>query len=61
VSRGDIGSIEKHVAALAPLGEDVLEFYRVVCDRTIPLGMQRGAIDETQARRLRDILGTSRS
>ncbi|HVO87798.1 MAG TPA: DUF2520 domain-containing protein [Casimicrobiaceae bacterium] len=56
VSRGDIGSIEKHMAALTPLGEDVLEFYRIVCDRTIPLGMQRGAIDEAAATRLREIL-----
>ena len=57
VSRGDVGSIEKHVAALTPLGPGVMEFYRVVCDRTIPLGMQRGAIDEAAAARLREILG----
>ena len=56
VSRGDISSIEKHVAALSPLGPEVMEFYRVVCDRTIPLGMQRGAIDEAAAVRLREIL-----
>jgi len=56
VSRGDIGSIEKHVAALTPLGPDVMQFYRVVCDRTIPLGMRRGAIDATAAARLRQIL-----
>jgi predicted short-subunit dehydrogenase-like oxidoreductase (DUF2520 family) len=57
VSRGDVGSIEKHVAALAPLGPEVMEFYRVVCDRTIPLGVQRGAIDAAAATRLREILG----
>lgn len=56
VSRGDVGSIEKHVAALTPLGPDVMEFYRVVCDRTIPLGQARGAIDATAAARLREIL-----
>ena len=56
VSRGDVSSIEKHVAALSPLGPEVMEFYRVVCDRTIPLGMQRGAIDEAAAVRLREIL-----
>ncbi|MBU6484152.1 MAG: DUF2520 domain-containing protein [Betaproteobacteria bacterium] len=56
VSRGDIESIEKHVAALTPLGPDVIEFYRVVCGRTIPLGVERGAIDEDAARRLRGIL-----
>jgi predicted short-subunit dehydrogenase-like oxidoreductase (DUF2520 family) len=57
VSRGDVGSIEKHVAALTPLGPEVMEFYRVVCDRTIPLGQQRGAIDAAAATRLREILG----
>lgn len=57
VSRGDVGSIEKHVAALTPLGADVMEFYRVVCDRTIPLGMRRGVIDEHAAARLREVLG----
>ena len=56
VSRGDVSSIEKHVAALSPLGPEVMEFYRMVCDRTIPLGMQRGAIDEAAAVRLREIL-----
>ena len=56
VSRGDIGSIEKHVAALAPFGQGVMHFYTVVCDRTISLGMQRGAIDAGAAARLRDIL-----
>ena len=57
VSRGDVGSIEKHVAALTPLGPEGMEFYRVVCDRTIPLGMARGAIDAAAAARLRAILG----
>lgn len=56
VSRGDVGSIEKHVAALSSLGPEVMEFYRVVCGRTIPLGMQRGAIDDDTAARLREIL-----
>ena len=56
VSRGDVGSIEKHVKALTPLGPEVMEFYRMVCDRTIPLGVQSGAIDEAAAARLREIL-----
>src|SRR5579871_3889471 len=56
VSRGDVGSIEKHVAALSKLPPDVMEFYRVVCDRTIELGKRRGAIDEEKAARLRGIL-----
>ena len=61
VSRGDVGSIEKHVAALSPLGPEVMEFYRLVCDRTIPLGIARGAIDDAKAVRLREILRSSAS
>ena len=57
VSRGDVGSIEKHVKALTPLGSEVMEFYRVVCDRTIPLGIASGAIDEAAAAKLRETLG----
>ena len=56
VSRGDVGSIEKHVQALTPLGPEVMEFYRVVCDRTIPLGIEGGAIDAAAAAELRRIL-----
>jgi predicted short-subunit dehydrogenase-like oxidoreductase (DUF2520 family) len=56
VSRGDVGSVEKHVAALSKMPPDVMEFYRVVCDRTIELGMRRGALDEEKAARLRRIL-----
>jgi predicted short-subunit dehydrogenase-like oxidoreductase (DUF2520 family) len=56
VSRGDLASIEKHVAALSGMPPDVMEFYRVVCDRTIGLGMRRGVIDEEKASRLRSIL-----
>jgi predicted short-subunit dehydrogenase-like oxidoreductase (DUF2520 family) len=60
VSRGDIGSIEKHVAALSKMQPQVMEFYSVVCDRTIGLGMKRGAIDEDKAARLRKILSASK-
>jgi predicted short-subunit dehydrogenase-like oxidoreductase (DUF2520 family) len=59
VSRGDVGSIEKHVTALSTMPPDVMEFYRVVCDRTIDLGIRRGAVDEEKARRLRSILSSS--
>ena len=61
VSRGDVGSIEKHVTALTPLGAEVMEFYRVVCERTIPLGIACGAIDEAAAAKLRETLGRQAS
>ncbi len=49
VSRGDVASVEKHVHALEPLGPDVIEFYRLLCARTIPLALEYGAIDEKAA------------
>ena len=60
VSRGDVGSIEKHIKALSPLGPEVIEFYRLLCARTIPLGIDRGAIDAAAAAELRRILGHAR-
>ncbi len=59
VSRGDVASIEKHVAALRPLGDDAMEFYRLLCGRTIPLALECGAIDETAAARFRETLAES--
>lgn len=56
VSRGDVGSVEKHVAALAALSEHSLNFYRTLCASTIPLAVERGSIDEDTARRLRQVL-----
>lgn len=56
VSRGDVVTVEKHVHALEGLGPEVMEFYRLLCDRTIPLGFQNGAIDEKTAARFRAAL-----
>ncbi len=57
VSRGDVASIDKHVKALSGLGPEMTEFYRVMCGRTIPLALERGAIDEATAARFRQALG----
>ena len=46
VSRGDLGSIEKHMQAMEELGEHTLGFYRVLCTSTIALAVERGSIDE---------------
>ncbi len=45
VSRGDVGSVEKHLAALDGLGPDTLAFYRLMCGRTVELARQSGAAD----------------
>ena len=56
VSRGDIGSVEKHVAALMPLGADTSALYRQLCARTVPLALAHGAIDTALAQRILDVL-----
>lgn len=58
VSRGNVSTVAKHMAAMNQLGEPVLSSYRLLCSRTVPLALARGGIDEATARRLRGILGT---
>ena len=56
VSRGDVGSIEKHVAALTEQGEHTLAFYRMLCAGTVSLAVESGAIDAATAERIRGAL-----
>ncbi len=56
VSRGDVSSVEKHVAGLQPLGADMLAFYRVMCRSTVGLALQAGAIDQAVAARIEAVL-----
>lgn len=56
VSRGDVGSIEKHVAALSPLGQPTTDFYRMMCSRTVALALAAGRIDPATAERIGRLL-----
>jgi predicted short-subunit dehydrogenase-like oxidoreductase (DUF2520 family) len=56
VSRGDLSSIEKHLCAIAPMGPEVLDFYRTLCRATVPLARQAGGIDEMRAQKFIDLL-----
>lgn len=56
VSRGDVGSIDKHLHAVSPFGDDTLELYRRLCLATVPLAEARGAIDAEVAQRFRSLL-----
>jgi predicted short-subunit dehydrogenase-like oxidoreductase (DUF2520 family) len=49
ISRGDTGTIRKHLAALEEAGPDVAALYRTLSLRTIPLALERGTIDEARA------------
>ena len=56
-SRGDVGSIEKHVAVLGSLDGEMLRLYRELCARSVVLALERGGIDAATAAKLRSALG----
>jgi predicted short-subunit dehydrogenase-like oxidoreductase (DUF2520 family) len=55
-SRGDIGTVEKHLAELANAGPDALRLYCELALRSIPLGLERGGYDEKHADAMRALL-----
>ena len=55
-SRGDLGTLQKHLDALARLGPDVVELYIELGLRSIPLGLERGGYDDHRADAMRALL-----
>lgn len=55
-SRGDIGTLEKHLVELARVGPDALRLYCELALRSIPLGLERGGYDEHRAEAMRVLL-----
>lgn len=56
VSRGDVGSVAKHLVALRAFDEGAVTLYRELCNRTVSLALERGGIDEATALRFRRLL-----
>lgn len=56
VSRGDVGSVRKHVQAIGAFDAQRLVLYRELCERTVLLALAGGRIDEATATRVRDVL-----
>ena len=56
-SRGDLGTVEKHVRALAALDPQLLDLYRRLALRTVALGVERGSLSLEKAAALRALLG----
>ena len=52
-SRGDLGTMEKHLAELAGVGPEALHLYCELALRSIPLGLERGGYDENRAAAMR--------
>lgn len=56
VSRGDLGTVEKHVLALGALDPRLLDLYRRLALRTVALGIERGSVTPEKAMALRELL-----
>jgi len=55
-SRGDIGTLRKHLADLEKVGPDALRLYCELGLRSVPLGLERGGYDEARAAEMRALL-----
>jgi predicted short-subunit dehydrogenase-like oxidoreductase (DUF2520 family) len=56
VSRGDLGTLQKHIAALERQAPDALELYRLLSLRCIPLAVQKGTLAPQAAKALEELL-----
>ena len=55
-SRGDIGTLRKHIADLGAVGPDALRLYCELGLRSIPLGLERGGLTADRAAEMRALL-----
>ena len=56
IARGDAGTIEKHVGELAERRPELLNAYREMALRTIPIAQEKGRLDLEGADKLRRTL-----
>lgn len=56
VSRGDLGTVAKHLEALVALDAEVPDLYRRLALRTVALGVERGSLSPEKAAALRALL-----
>ena len=56
VSRGDVGTVEKHLRALGALDAGLLDLYCRLALRTVTLGIERGSLNPEKAATLRELL-----
>jgi len=55
IARGDNGTIEKHLAALKKVSPELLSVYCELGQKTIPIALAKGKIDEHQAQKMQTI------
>jgi predicted short-subunit dehydrogenase-like oxidoreductase (DUF2520 family) len=56
MTRGDVGTLARHLDALARLAPDVLPLYRAAADREIALAEARGSLAPEAAESMRRLL-----
>jgi len=60
VARGDVGTIRRHLEALAKSAPESLELYRQLSLRTIPIAIAKGTLKLEAAREIEALLGKGR-
>jgi len=56
IARGDVGTIEKHLAALQEKQPDMVPMYKALGLRTIPMGLAKGTLSQEKAAELRELM-----
>ena len=56
IARGDLGTIERHLAALGRVAPDSVPVYKELARRAIPIARAKGGLTEEAAERLLEIL-----
>lgn len=56
VARGDMGTIQKHLASLQHLESAAADLYRELALRNVPLALERGTINSGRARQIEALL-----
>ncbi|MDO8670328.1 MAG: DUF2520 domain-containing protein [Dehalococcoidia bacterium] len=56
IARGDLGTIEKHIKALAERAPGLLDAYRLLGLQTVPIALAKGRIDDQRAGEMRIML-----
>lgn len=59
IARGDVKTIQQHLAALEKYAPDILPLYKQLGLQTIPIGIAKGTLSEDKAEELRSLLKIS--
>jgi len=58
ISRGDLGTIEKHVSKLADMDARLCEMYKILGEKTVEIALKKGTVKLEEARKMRAVLSS---